>query len=210
AAYVAEHADLEEKTAAALRAYDWSTFVQRSDLKLAGSDPTSFLQLACADYEASDGDMPVETFALVVGLSLRPLLQAAAKTVMDMLDLKDGQTVHDKPLHCPACGSLATTSFVGDTPSNSGRGRILYCEYCGTEWEFERVRCACCGTHDQNKLHYFHIEGDEAHRLHNCEACGDYMRTVFRDDTVEVFAFEVEDVVMTRLDMVANDPRFSV
>ena len=147
----------------------------------------------------------------MLSFALRPMLQSAAASIMKELSatVKEGNTLHDKPLSCPVCGSKATASYVGETPSSQGKGRMLYCGTCGTEWEFERIRCASCGTQNQGHLNYFHVEGDEAHRLHNCKECGDYMRTVFQDEIEVPFVFEVEDVVMARLDMVAHDERFA-
>lgn len=75
-------------------------------------------------------------------------------------------------------------------------------------WEFERVRCVRCGTRNQGHLHYHSIEGDDAHRIQSCDECGGYIRSVFEEDELQLapFSFEVEDVVMTRLDVIAADP----
>ena len=77
------------------------------------------------------------------------------------------------------------------------------CAQCGCAWEFERVRCVRCGTQNQSRLHYFNLEGDEAHRLATCDECGGYTRTVYEEDALAPFSFEVEDVVMAKLDLVA-------
>lgn len=106
------------------------------------------------------------------------------------------------------CGTPASAAFVGETDAVDGRGRLLYCSTCGTQWAFDRIRCACCGTQSQTKLHYFHVEGDDAHRLQNCEECGDYMRTVFQDSLKVPLSMEVEDIVMANLDAIALDSRF--
>ncbi|WP_371298187.1 formate dehydrogenase accessory protein FdhE [Paraeggerthella sp.] len=73
----------------------------------------------------------------------------------------------------------------------------------GTAWDFERVRCARCGTQNQAHLHYFNVEGDDAHRIATCDECGGYVRTVYQEDVLAPFSFEVEDVVMARLDLIA-------
>ena len=101
------------------------------------------------------------------------------------------------------CGGEAGAARVGVTKHSDGRGKELWCPQCGAVWEFERVRCARCGTQNQSHLHYFNIEGDDAHRLATCDECGGFMRTVYQDSALAPFAFEVEDVVMARLDLLA-------
>ena len=68
------------------------------------------------------------------------------------------------------------------------------------------MRCARCGTRNQAHLHFFNIEGDDAHRIATCDECGGYMRTLYSDDALAPCSYEVEDVVMARLDAIANDP----
>lgn len=206
--YLIDHAGLDPQVAEGLRFFDWRAWVAASELGQAGSDPSAYIEAASAAEEGA-GAVPAETIALVAAFALRPMLEQAASDTMASLDLKEGNMSHRKPLACPACGSAASAAFVGDTPSSSGKGRMLYCPICGTNWEFERIRCARCGTQNQSHLHYFHVEGDPAHRLHLCDECGDYTRTVFQDDLRAPLAFEVEDVVMATLDAVAHDARFN-
>lgn len=209
--YLLDHAELIEAEAEKLRSLDWKGLVSQSDIQQAGYDPLAYIESCCELAQNEEGAPDSAMVTLVLTYALRPMLQDAAAAVMKSLApaLKTDNTLHDKPLCCPACGSGAIAAFVGETPSSDGQGRLLHCGTCGTEWEFERIRCAQCGTRNQGHLHYFHIEGDEAHRLHNCQECGDYTRTVFQEKLEVPFSFEVEDVVMARLDMVANDPRFS-
>lgn len=206
--YLAENGGFSDDVIEALRNFDWLEFIRATDLDLAGKDPSVYLEQSRETFD-NDSALPADTAILVLTLALRSMLEGAAQSVMGSLSLDEANTVHDKPVQCPVCGTHAVAAYVGETPSSLGNGRMLYCALCGTEWEYERIRCACCGTQNQGKLHYFHIEGDEAHRLHNCDECGDYMRTVFNESSEAPFCFEVEDVVMARLDQVAHDPRFS-
>jgi FdhE protein len=127
---------------------------------------------------------------------------------MDSLDLVEGNKTHNKPVMCPSCGAYASAAYVGPTPSDNGNGRMLYCASCGTQWEYERLRCAHCGLQSPEKLNYFHVEGDDVHRLQMCSECGYYLRTVFLENLKVPFSFEVEDVILARLDKVAHDSRF--
>lgn len=210
--YLVDHAGLKEEVAESLRFFGWRDLIAETDLKQAGYDPMAYVESCCELVQKKDDQsVAADILSLVLSCALRPMLQSAAEATMKMLSpaLKEGNDIHDKPLCCPACGGEAVAAYVGETPSSQGNGRLLYCGMCGTEWEFERIRCGHCGTRNQGHLHYFHLEGDETHRLHNCQECGDYLRTVFQDDLIAPFSFVVEDVVMTRLDMVAHDPRFS-
>lgn len=208
--YLVDKGGLVPEVDAALRFFDWTVWVERSDLALAGSDPTAYIASACeAEHEeGNDSSLPPETLALVLAFALRPMLESAAAAVMDSFDHKEVNENYNRPVACPACGSHASAAAVGPTPSGTPNGKMNYCAICGTTWEFERIRCASCGTQNQGKLHYFNLEGDNAHRLYLCDECGSYTRTVFREDMSTLFCFEVEDVVMAKLDMVANDERF--
>jgi FdhE protein len=208
AGYLADHAGLDEGNAATLRTYDWRALVAE-ELSQAGYDPADYIETIRERAEKGDSAATSSLATLVVALGLRAMLEPAARAAFAAVpDLVEDNLRHDKPLRCPVCGGQATLAYVGDTASSQGKGRELYCATCGTVWEFERIRCARCGSTNQGKLHYFHLEGDDAHRLHECEECGDYIRTTFAEDVVAPFVPEVEDVVMTDLDQVAHDPRF--
>lgn len=209
--YLVDKGELAPKIDSALRFFDWKACIERSDLTLAGSDPTAYIASVCEEEQKREGEpspLPPETLALVLAFALRPMLEQAAATVMDSFDHKEANENHNRPVMCPACGSHASAAAVGPTPSGTPNGKMNYCAICGTQWEFERIRCANCGTQSQGKLHYFNLEGDSAHRLYLCDNCGSYTRTVFREDLPARFCFEVEDAVMAKLDMVANDERF--
>ena len=91
---------------------------------------------------------------------------------------------------------------MGGESSTQGRGKTLWCAQCGTSWEVERVRCARCGTQNQAHLHYYNVEGDDAHRIATCD---DYLRTVYADDALAPFSCAVEAVVMARRDAIAAE-----
>lgn len=69
------------------------------------------------------------------------------------------------------------------------------------------MRCARCGTQNQGHLHFFNVEGDDAHRIATCDECGGYVRTVYQEDgpmaQLYPFSYEIEDVVMAKLDLIA-------
>lgn len=210
AQHMADNAGLEDDVAKALRTLDWSDFCNKADLEKAGSMPPLFVEdcLRSFDDFGVDAAVPANIFMMVVSFAIRAHIQdVAAKAYAAVSDdAKTGN--HARPLVCPVCGAPASLSVVESGVGIDGRARTQYCGTCGTAWPFDRLRCGVCGTQNPSHLHYFHIEGDSAHRLLNCEECGQYERVVFEEDLDKPLVNEVEDVVMARLDRVALDPRF--
>lgn len=209
AGHFVENASLEEGAANELAKFDWDAFCAKADLALAGRDPAAFLDACLADISSFgvSANLPASVFALVPYYALRAHLDAPAQQVAKAADMASDTSSHDHPLACPFCGSPSTAAVVGQVAGTDGKGRMLYCGQCGTTWAFERVRCAHCGERSSDKLHYFHLEGDSAHRLHLCNTCGSYERTVFQEDLAVPLSMEAEEVVMAKLDKVALDPR---
>lgn len=214
AAYLANEAGLSSDAAAALRACKWSDLFAEGGLTLEDAAVSPAVWLAKATEAAHRAADPVAAaarppYGVVFASALRTLLEPYAKQALAAFEVtKEDSMTHDKPLRCPVCGSAAHTGYVGPTPLSEGNGRMLYCAHCATTWEFERIRCAHCGSTNQSKLHYFHIEGDAAHRLHLCKECDQYLRTTFAADLArKPFNFEVEDVVMVKLEQVAQESR---
>lgn len=198
ARYVVEQGQLDAQSVAQLTSVDWDAVLASADVSLAGSAPEKFL--------ASVEDVP-DVVRMVLALALRPQLEPTQQAYMAALEkpLRAGYETHDKPLHCPVCGGEASVSYVGPTPTSAGNARRLSCTQCGCTWDFERIRCARCGTKMQGKLHYLSLEGDDTHRMHCCDACGGYTRTFFaKPGNAAAYVPEVEDVVMARLDAAAQ------
>ncbi|MEA5020305.1 MAG: formate dehydrogenase accessory protein FdhE [Gordonibacter sp.] len=197
-----EYGEFSDSLSEALRRTNWERIAAAGNNVLAGSDPSAYVE-ASVDLLIDDGMTEDEaiTGAQVFSLALRALIGGHAQTISRALVTTEAVEMHS--LHCPLCGCAAGVARVGDTTETQGRGKELWCPQCGTTWEYERVRCARCGTQNQAHLHFFNIEGDDAHRLATCDECGGYVRTVYQSDTLAPFSFEVEDVVMAKLDMIA-------
>ncbi|HBT95914.1 MAG TPA: hypothetical protein DEB24_07495 [Coriobacteriia bacterium] len=214
AGYVADNAGVADEAVSVLRGFDWKKLLNEVGLEQAGYDPGSWLVGAVEAAakliatQASTVEAGVDeagAVGIVLSCALKPMLEPAAKQAMSHYKPdRDAYESHAKPLRCPVCGGHAGLAYVGDTPSGEGKGRMLYCTTCTAHWEFERIRCAHCGTQSQGKLHYFHVEGDPAHRLYLCDECSSYLRTAFLSELPTAFCMEVEDVIMARLDHVAN------
>ncbi len=176
-------------------------------LSKAAKDPESFAQELFDALKAKVSESTARIAVMLMMLALRVEFEPIAQKLMKQFP--KGDDIHHHPLRCPVCGSSPALARVGGEGSpTDGRGRSLYCQQCGCVWDFERIRCARCGTRNQGHLHYFNIEGDDGHRIATCDECGDYIRTVFLEESLMPFSFEVEEVVTARLDAVARDPRF--
>ncbi len=190
-----------------LAGIDWIAITSLVDLARAGAEPPAYLEEVCATL--FEGGLPEDSArlgGLVASLALRPLLQGPAEAAAKVLKKAAPEA---RPLLCPICGTAPSISRVAGT-SAKGRTRTLWCSQCATEWLFDRVRCARCGTHNQGHLHFHHIDSDDSHRIATCDECGGYIRTIYVEESeiLAPFSFEVEDVMTARLDAIANDPSF--
>jgi FdhE protein len=196
----------DESARTALSRVAWDRMVTASDVSLSGKDPVAYVdtfeQLLCDDGLNEDS---ARIGASALALALRALLQKAADEIQEAR--RDGDADQPYPTNCPVCGSTAAVARVGGGGKTKGRSRTLWCAQCGCVWDIERVRCARCGTQNQGHLHFFNVEGDDNHRIATCDECGGYIRTVYEEDdplkNLYPFNFEVEDVLMARLDLIA-------
>ncbi|MDO4289826.1 MAG: formate dehydrogenase accessory protein FdhE [Eggerthellaceae bacterium] len=187
----------------------WDRVVRASTPAAAGESPSAWLE-NLMEVLVDDGmtEDQAHLAALLASTALRVQLEGSAQGVMRALKAA-GAAEMNHPTLCPVCGSAPHMAHVGGQTSSAGRGRVLVCPQCAAAWEFDRVRCARCGTRNQAHLHFFNVEGDDAHRIATCDECGGYMRTLFSEDELRPCSYEVEDVVMARLDAIAQDPHFS-
>ena len=202
--YVIEANHLAPDHAKALKALNVEGKFTEELVELAGRNPQEFVSELVAKL-LKDQLEPVAYMAGLLAMqALRVQLEPIAAELEKMLP--NGELVNHHPTACPVCGSLPSLSRIGGVESpTEGRGKSLHCEQCGTTWDFERIRCARCGETDPEKLHTFNIEGDDAHRIATCDTCGGYIRTVYLEDSLAPFSFEVEEVVTAKLDAIARD-----
>lgn len=200
---IADDGTFPEGIESALKRTQWDRLIAASDMSKAGSHPAEYLE-EIRGLLVDDGmdERGAQAGASAVSLALRALLEWPADEIMKVRGKReDLEEVH--PLACPVCGSQAAIARVGASTETQGGAKTLWCGQCGTVWDYDRIRCARCGTHNQSHLHYYHIEGDDAHRINTCDECGNYIRTVFQEDVLVPSCYEVEDIVMAPLDLVA-------
>lgn len=209
-AHLAEHAGLDDAVSDALASFNWAEFVDKLNLELAGKNPPEFIEESLQGFESFgvDAGLSASIVMMVVSFALRAHIQPVAQALFSLVGKTAKNGSHLKPVNCPICGSPAALSHVAMATGIDGRDREQYCSMCGTAWPYDRMRCGVCGTDNPTRLHYFNVEGDEAHRLQNCDECGQYQRVFFEESLSIPVALEVEDVVMAKLDRIALDPRF--
>lgn len=191
---------------AAFERVKWDRVLKASKPERAGLDPAGWLEYL-VDVLVDDGMEPVAArlAALLASMALRAQLEKPAASVVKACK-KEGIELSSS-LRCPVCGTAPMMAHVGSASASAEHGRVLVCGQCGTAWDFERVRCARCGQRDQTKLHFFNVEGDDAHRIASCDECGGYIRTLYSESALAPCSYEVEDVLMARLDAIALDPQ---
>lgn len=207
AAAMALFDEFDQSSRDALAGVRWDRMAAASDVKLAGTDPAAYVD-AFVGLLVDDGlsEVASRMGAAAVSLALRAFLDPMAQAVQQARS--ENGVDKPYPVHCPVCGCEASVAHVGTVGTKTkGRGRALWCAQCGCVWDFERVRCARCGTQNQGHLHFYNVEGDDDHRIATCDECGGYVRTVYEEDTPQAalypFSFEVEDVIMAKLDLIA-------
>ena len=217
AEYVGANAGLSDDQAAALAAADFDGAITDEALAKAPYAVEEFLAEVYEGLLPEDDDAESEeadetilapaVFAMVAVASLTPLVAGAA---IDARRAIDNKTLSElSPQECPICGSPAAMSFVGERSSLQGGDRKLWCGMCHVTWPYGRLRCARCGTRSATALHYKHTEEDPGHRIHICDECHGYIRTVFHDEVNHIVSPAVEDIVTSHLHIVAEELGFT-
>jgi FdhE protein len=83
------------------------------------------------------------------------------------------------------------------------RKQYLPCSYCGYQWRIERLFCQFCNNKEQEFLHYFYAEGEEAYRIDPCEKCHQYIKTIDLRK-IEVIDPILKDLATLHLDILAS------
>jgi FdhE protein len=149
------------------------------------------------DEETPD-DTEQEFFDLVelfLEESLRPSLEIVAQKYADVI-ARSGWSEG----YCPVCGKEPKIGQI-----RGEEGRFLFCNQCGCEWHFLRIKCPFCSNEEQQSLAYFTVEGDEQYRVDVCNECKRYIKIVdFRESKREP-NLDVEDIATLHLDILANE-----
>jgi FdhE protein len=150
------------------------------------------------DEEASeeDDEKLFDLLDLFVEESLRPALEILVDKYKDII--KRSQWSEG---YCPVCGKEPK---IGELREEEGF-RYLFCNQCGLEWNYRRVKCPFCGNEDQQTLAYFTVEDEEKYRVDVCNKCKRYIKTVDFRKTKGKANLDVEDIATLHLDILANE-----
>jgi len=152
-----------------------------------------------SEEEADTVDDEEASFDLVdlfVEESLRPALEKVAARYGDRIR-KAGWVEG----YCPICGREPKIGEIRDEDES----RYLFCNQCGFEWNYLRIKCPFCGNEEQQTLAYFTIEEDDRYRVDVCNECKRYIKIVDFRESREKADMDVEDIATLHLDMLAND-----
>jgi FdhE protein len=128
--------------------------------------------------------------------SLRPAMELTAEHYASIIS-KSGWAEG----YCPVCGKEPK---IGTLKEEEGR-KFLFCNQCGTEWLFRRIKCPFCGNEEQKNLSYFTVNSDERYRVDVCDACKRYVKIVDLRNSNKDADLDVEDIATLHLDMLANE-----
>ncbi|MCK9196791.1 MAG: formate dehydrogenase accessory protein FdhE [Syntrophales bacterium] len=103
--------------------------------------------------------------------------------------------------YCPVCGKEPK---IGKIKEEEGT-RFLFCNQCGIEWPFLRIKCPFCGNEEQQTLAYFTVEDDERYRVDVCNECKRYIKIVDFRETKEEPNLDIEDITTLHLDILATE-----
>ena len=150
--------------------------------------------------EAEEGEDTFDLIELFLEESLRPDLEIIAEQYGEIVAKSDWSEGY-----CPICGREPK---IGELKEEEGR-RYLFCNQCGYEWTFVRIKCPFCGNEEQQSLAFFTIEGDERYRVDVCNECKRYIKIIDFRETKQEANLDVEDIATLHLDMLAYEEGYN-
>ncbi len=108
---------------------------------------------------------------------------------------------------CPVCGSAP---YMARLMRDDGHRRLT-CRLCATEWTFNRMCCAFCGTTDHALLEVFMVDSTP-YRIDACTQCMHYIKTVDEraiTDESYIYAAGIDDIATLHIDIAAERQGFS-
>ncbi len=175
---------------------DFAARMSEGELDFAEMIRNSFNGASNEDVAPEVGEDAFDLIELFLEESLRPALENFAE--------KYGPVIRNSGWaegYCPICGKEPK---IGEIMGEEGK-RFLFCNQCGFEWNYSRVKCPFCGNEEQQTLAYFTVEGDEKYRVDVCNVCKRYVKMVDSGTTGEKFNLDVEDIATLHLDMLATE-----
>jgi FdhE protein len=130
----------------------------------------------------------------ILSSALRPFLRAQSQVLAPLVD--DGKWYRS---YCPICGGEPDMAAL-----EKGRGgRRLLCSRCDSEWTFRRLGCPFCGNEEPAQLAHYPSD-DEMYRLHVCERCRRYLKTIDLRGAVGEHPLPAQRILTVAMDMAAE------
>jgi FdhE protein len=148
------------------------------------------------DEAGKKADIAGSALAFLVYHAVKPFLFLCAEQAAKHLD---NGAPWEKG-YCPICGHGPALAVLRD----EGR-RFLLCSFCGYQWAARRVFCPFCENKDQKNQHYFFSEEEKEFRVHVCDACKKYIKTVDTRHLTRPFYPFLEQISTLHLDMLARE-----
>lgn len=143
---------------------------------------------------ADEFGLDKKVFLFLIQSCIRPSIEAGMEQLLNELNIETWLKGY-----CPVCGSLPYLSLLKEEVGK----RYLLCSFCGYQWRVERLFCPFCNNKEQESLHYFYGEGEEAYRIDLCEKCHQYIKTIDLRKMEESDP-SLEDLVTLHLDILAS------
>lgn len=159
-------------------------------------EPVSEARESEEDEQFNDENRGFDLIGFFLEESLRPAMELTAERFASIIS-KSGWVEG----YCPVCGK---DPKIGALKEEEGR-KFLFCNQCGTEWLFRRIKCPFCGNEEQKNLSYFTVNSDERYRVDVCDACKRYVKIVDLRNSNKDADLDVEDIATLHLDMLANE-----
>jgi FdhE protein len=105
--------------------------------------------------------------------------------------------------HCPICGASPFIALLDE----EGR-RELVCSVCRHQWHTKRILCPFCENGDSRTLNYFFAEEEKAYRVHTCQVCLTYIKSVDARELNRRGYPPLEAILTTHLDLKAQQLGF--
>ncbi len=157
------------------------------------TDEAAFAELA------QELNLDPELLVFLTYSSLFPSISLCAEKL-------SGHLAEDEPWekgYCPICGNLPGLSML------KGDGeRSFACSFCGHEYPGKRIFCPFCETTDSSRLQYLFSDAEPEYRVHLCDACKRYVKTVDCREISRPFYAPLEQICTLHLDMVAQEREY--
>lgn len=170
--------------------------IEEGELDFAEVIRHSFEPVSEEDFAGDVDEATFDLIELFVEESLRPALEHFAEQYADVIKRSGWREGY-----CPICGKEPK---IGELKGAEER-RFLFCNQCGLEWNYSRVKCPFCGNEEQQTMAYFTVEGEERYRVDVCNVCKRYVKMVDSTASTEAANLDVEDIATLHLDMLAAE-----